>query len=185
MILFFSILAAYLLGSVPTGFVIAALTKKVDIRAHGSGNVGATNVFRVAGKAAAIGTLIGDILKGTLAVTLIAALTYRCGTSLSYQELAVLLGCVVVAGHIYSIFLNFKGGKGVATSAGVLVVLCPKLLGIGLAVFILIFICTRIVSIGSILSSLSIVAGAYLFSVDPAIRFLNIVLAVMIIARHK
>lgn len=182
--LFFAMFSAYLIGAIPTGFLIARFAKSIDIRKHGSGNVGATNVLRSVGKSAALTTLILDILKGVIAVTLFANIAYDLRIPLGYDMYLAVLGICAVAGHNWPIFLNFKGGKGVATSSGVLLALCPKLLLGGLCVWVLIFSVSKIVSLSSIISSASIPLAAYFFEYETAIKFLTIILAVLTIARH-
>ena len=108
-----TIILAYIIGSIPFGLIFTKLYKLGDIRSIGSGNVGATNALRTGNKKVALFTLLGDMLKGTLVVILISYLTHNC--------LIILLhGAAVIAGHIYSFFLRFKGGKGIATFLGVM-----------------------------------------------------------------
>lgn len=171
-------LLAYLIGAIPTGYLLARITKKVDIRQHGSGNIGATNVLRTVGKSAAIFTLFFDILKGYFAVKFLPALAHCQGH-------VFILGLIVIAGHNWPVFLKFKGGKGVATSAGVLLAICPKLLLIGLAVWVLVFILTKIVSISSIISAAAIPAAALLFQYPSGVGVLTSALAALTILRHS
>lgn len=147
-------LAAYLLGSIPTGYLVAR-AKGVDIRTVGSGNIGATNVFRFLGKPAGIFVLLADALKGWVAVRVVAV--WLAGTLLppdstgsSVEIATTLAGISAVLGHNYTCWLRFKGGKGIATSAGVLTALVPWALLIILGVWIVLFVLTRYVSLGSI-----------------------------------
>src|SRR6267143_568843 len=140
--------AAYLLGSIPTGFLVAK-ARGVDIRKVGSGNIGATNVFRYLGKPAGIFVLLADGLKGWVAVVLVSRLLagwlYPTADVQDREWLAVCAGLCAVMGHNFTCWLHFKGGKGIATSAGVLVALVPWALVIILSIWILVFAFTRYV----------------------------------------
>lgn len=138
---------AYFLGSIPFGFLLAKL-KGIDIRQHGSGNIGATNVFRVCGKSLGIPVFILDFLKG-LASVLIAE---RFGQGV----IPVAAGILAVVGHNFPFWLRFKGGKGIATSAGVLAALLPLALLGALIIWLLTFVFTRYVSVASIASALTV-----------------------------
>ena len=142
-------LAAYLLGSLNFGVIVSHLRYRDDIRRHGSGNAGTTNALRTYGKGAAAAVLAGDFLKGTAAVWLGCALTGQ----LLGGWLASLL---VVLGHMFPVFFGFRGGKGVATAAGAILLLNPYILLGLLAVFVLIIACTRYVSLASV-----VVAGLF------------------------
>ncbi len=143
------IVAAYLLGSVPIGVVVARLFNGADPRTTGSGNIGATNVGRSAGKAAGIVTLVGDALKG--AIPVLAALYL-------YPDPAFVsvVGLAAFAGHLFPVFLSFNGGKGVATACGVMLVVSPVATLIAIAVFVLIAAITRYVSVASITASIAL-----------------------------
>ena len=151
-----ALILAYLLGSIPTSFIFARLFKRLDIRKHGSGNVGATNVFRVVGKWPALAVLVIDVLKGAIAVSLLADIFFNntVGITIGFGLYRVFLGTAVISGHVWSAFLGFRGGKGVATTAGVLLVLQPYILVGSLGVWILVLAFFRIVSIASICASL-------------------------------
>ena len=150
--------AAYLLGSVPFGFLIAK-TRGKDIRTLGSGNIGATNVFRSVSKPLGLLTFALDFLKGFCGVTLIPALAERAtGVAAAGMGLAVFCGALTVIGHNWTCFLKFKGGKGVATSAGLLLGLAPAGVGIAFAVWLALFLTTRYVSVASIGAALSLAA---------------------------
>lgn len=155
--IFLGILVAYLVGSIPTSFIFARLLKGVDIRKYGSGNVGATNLSRVAGKLPAVFALILDVCKGVIAVTLVPYLFIKFGVRISSFHFKLISGMSAIAGHIWPVFLGFKGGKGVATSAGVLMVMAPKVLGFAFLVWIITVVISKYVSLGSIFSSISLV----------------------------
>jgi len=150
-----SVAAAYFIGSIPTSYLLTKRLTGIDIRTAGSGNAGATNVLRVVGKAPAIATLVIDILKGVVAVTLLPALTYPALADTVLRDFYV--GCLalaVVAGHIWSCFLKFRGGKGVATTLGVAIALTPHALVPALLVWLVVFIASQYVSLASIIALL-------------------------------
>ena len=153
--LLISLILAYLIGSIPTSFIFTKILKRVDIRKEGSGNVGATNVFRVVGKIPALLVLTLDIFKGSFAVLFLPEFFFNntIGISIGPEVYRILLGLLVIGGHIFCVFLKFKGGKGVATTAGVMLVLAPGILISSLAIWILVFFAFRIVSVASIISS--------------------------------
>ena len=151
-----ALLAAYLLGSVPNGLVVARL-RGVDIRSVGSGNIGATNVFRAVGKGWGILTFAMDFLKGLVPAMAFPTLAGCPGTGM-----ALACGFTAVAGHNWSAFLGFKGGKGVATSAGVLLAVAPLAALIGLAVWAMLLVATGYVAVASMGAALSIPAAAWL-----------------------
>ncbi len=141
-----SLLAAFILGGIPTGYWVGMLVRGVDVRKHGSGNLGATNVVRVLGPAVGVPVMFFDIAKGAAAVLLARAL--------GCPSLFVLLsGFLAILGHNFTPFLRFKGGKGVAASAGVFLALTPWPLLIAVSVFILVFALSRYVSLGSMLAA--------------------------------
>src|SRR5262245_32464994 len=133
--LLYGIVISYLVGSIPTAFIFGKLYKNIDIRQHGSGNVGATNVFRVLGKKPGIIVLVLDIIKGVIPVVLVADIF-----GLVQPWHRILLAFCAVAGHNWTIFLGFKGGKGVATSLGVLIGLTIKIAGLRLVLLITILV---------------------------------------------
>jgi len=170
--LIFVIFIGYLLGSIPVGLLVARLQAKKDIRQFGSGKIGATNVLRTAGHKAAAMVLVGDILKGSMAVTLAGLIfgnqmlvigNFGLGTLIA-QVLAAL---AAIAGHNWSIFMKFKGGRGVATYFGGLIALCPPAALIGGQVFLVSAGLTRYASIGSILG----VTTAYIFLIPLIIIY--------------
>ncbi|NQT00124.1 MAG: glycerol-3-phosphate acyltransferase, partial [Candidatus Omnitrophica bacterium] len=127
-----TIIVAYLLGSIPTGYIFARLLRGIDIRSFGSGNFGATNVFRVVSPAAGVAVLVLDILKGVISVTVLADYALNSSAGLDPVLVRLVLGVVAVCGHNWTAFLKFKGGKGVATTAGALLGLSFKIPELGL-----------------------------------------------------
>jgi glycerol-3-phosphate acyltransferase PlsY len=186
-------LAAYLLGSIPFGFLVAK-AKGVDIRAVGSGNIGATNAMRVLGKPAGIAVLLLDLLKGFVAVLLLYHLNglwLADGKGGKYEEdiiyrLPLVAGIFAVLGHNYTCWLKFKGGKGIATTAGVYLALAPWALLIALGVFILALLASRIVSVASMSAAVALPVAVWVMT--PHNYFLGIVttaLGILAIYKHK
>jgi glycerol-3-phosphate acyltransferase PlsY len=165
------LLLAYLLGSIPSAWLAGKWVKGIDIREHGSGNMGATNVFRVLGPGPGVAVLLADIAKGAAAVLLLPLLASPASfdwlrTSQTLASSAwwpCLLGLAAVLGHTYTIFLGFKGGKGVATSLGVFLGLAPLATLVVVAVFGVIFWATRMVSAGSLAASAILPSAVVLF----------------------
>ncbi len=156
------LIAAYLLGSIPFGYLIVRAKEGADVRESGSGGTGATNVSRRAGKLAGVGTLLLDALKGALAV-LVARwlLTDDFGVNWWVAAAAVL----AVVGHCFPVWLGFRGGKGVATGVGVFLSLYPLAVACAAVVFVLAFALTRYVSLGSILGSAALPLSTWLLAV--------------------
>ena len=148
------IVSSYIIGSIPTAIIAGKWLKKIDIREHGSGNAGATNVFRTLGWKAGITVLLIDMFKGFVPVFWIAGFIHQNFDTLIYFQL--LAGICAILGHMWTIFAGFKGGKGVGTSAGVFLGLAPLALGLSLLVFVIIVWITRYVSLGSILAALTL-----------------------------
>jgi len=177
-------LGAYLLGSIPTGFLVAK-AKGVDITKVGSGNIGATNAMRVLGKPAGIFVLLADAAKGYAAVWL-TTLWLNGNSNADLQTLRVVAGIFAVLGHNYTCWLKFKGGKGIATTAGVYLALAPWALLVALAVFILAILLTRYVSVGSIAGAIALPTTVWVMT--PHNLFLGIVttaLGALAIYKHK
>jgi len=182
-----SFLLAYLIGSIPTSFIFAKILKKTDIREHGSGNVGATNVFRVVGKVPAILVLFLDIFKGFFAVYFLSDFFFNnaIGLGVGFEAFRILLGLFVIGGHVWSVFLKFKGGKGVATTAGVLLVLAPKILLASLLVWIAVFIALRIVSAASIAAAVFLPVFAVLFRQSIYLVLFCVLICIAGTYKHK
>jgi len=152
-----SIAAAYLIGSVPTGYIFGKAFKGVDIRKMGSGNVGATNVYRTVGKIPGVAVLVIDFLKGAICVTLLPAALQNLSPAVGITRsgMCILLGSAAIAGHIWTVFLDFRGGKGVATTAGVMLGFLPKIFLGGLVVWVVVFAVCKYVSLASISAAVS------------------------------
>jgi acyl phosphate:glycerol-3-phosphate acyltransferase len=179
--------AAYFLGSIPTGYLVARV-KGIDIRTVGSGNIGATNAMRVLGKPAGIVVLLADALKGYAAVAWLSPWLMNLfnGPVAEAETLRVIAGIAAVLGHNYTCWLKFKGGKGIATSAGAYLALAPLAVGIAVAAFVLAVLLTRYVSVGSIASAVALPAAVWCLQTNHL--FLGIVttaLGAMAIYKHK
>ena len=178
-----TIILSYLIGAIPTGFIFCKLIKKIDIRKQGSGNIGATNVFRALGRIWGIVTLLIDIMKGYICVKI---LPQYCGQAIvSYEAVCVILGVAVIAGHVWTVFLKFKGGKGVATSAGVFLALSWKATLLAIVVFAIVFAISRYVSLGSICSAVALPIGMYLWKEPKLYLIVSMVISVLVVLKHK
>ncbi len=174
---FIFFLASYLIGTFPTGYLLAHL-KGIDLDHFGSGNVGATNVGRALGKRAGLFTLIGDILKGYIAVLLAAIVA-------GDQAITALAGLAVVLGHCFSIPGQLKGGKGVATAFGVLVFLSPECSGLAIVVFVTVLAIFRTVSLASVCATVSGPIWALLLDLPDPYTYSFMCIALLVVARHK
>jgi len=170
------ILFSYLIGAVPTGYLFGRLLKGIDIRQYGSGNIGATNVWRVLGKKIGIVTLIIDILKGLAAVTLIAHF---------FSATPLICGLAAILGHNFPIYLKFRGGKGVATSVGVVLGLAPNVLGTAIFVWTGVLFLTKYVSLASMIAGLSLPLLSILFGYPPSMHWFSLVLGILVIIQHR
>jgi acyl phosphate:glycerol-3-phosphate acyltransferase len=178
--------ATYLLGAIPFGFLIAEL-KGIDIRTVGSGNIGATNVFRSVGKGWGILTFVCDMAKGFLPVFFFPMLAEKCGEhAIQAESLKVGVMFLAIIGHNWPVYLRFRGGKGVATSAGALLGVAPAAAGIGLAAWVVIFLLTRYVSIASMATAMIVAtAGWWLYAKTGClIPIVLSLLCALVIVRH-
>ncbi|MBN1594104.1 MAG: glycerol-3-phosphate 1-O-acyltransferase PlsY [Candidatus Coatesbacteria bacterium] len=172
------VLFAYLLGSVSFGYIVGRLSGK-DVRKTGSGNIGATNVMRAAGKAAGLVTLILDVAKGYVPVLLVENYSDPNGT------LPLLCGGAALLGHCFPIFLKFRGGKGVATALGVFMRLSPLYILFGLGAFIVVLAVTRFVSVGSIVAVLTMPIALWIGGEPGSMVLFALAVAILIIAKHR
>ena len=181
-----SVILAYLIGSIPVAYIFGRVLKNLDIREHGSGNMGATNAFRVLGKGPGTLVLILDIIKGIIPVTIIAN-AFGLGDAFSLVIIAV----AAVAGHNWTIFLGFKGGKGMATSLGVLIGLAIQLpglrivLGLALLIWVALFLLSGYVSLASISAAVALPVLMVVFEAPFPMKVMAIVLCVFIVFRHR
>ena len=188
---------AYLLGSIPTGYLVAR-ARGIDIRSVGSGNIGATNALRVLGKPAGTFVLLMDALKGFLAVALVVnwypellELASRWLGADGYpdyqirESLGIVAGVCAILGHNYTCWLMFKGGKGIATSAGVLTALVPWALLVILSVWIVLFAITRFVSVGSLAASFTLPFATWFTTRNWTLTVATGAMGVLAIYRHR
>ncbi|HEU0265881.1 MAG TPA: glycerol-3-phosphate 1-O-acyltransferase PlsY [Geobacterales bacterium] len=169
--------AAYLLGSVPTGLLIARAKGGVDIRTAGSGNIGATNVYRTMGRTAGVITLMADAVKGFLPVF--------AAQMLDFPPIWIAaIGLAAFLGHVFTVFLRFKGGKGVATGLGVFLAASPLAVLSSLAIFIIVVLVWRYISLGSILAAAVTPIFILLFTHSGTLTLMGTVIAAIIIVKH-
>ncbi|MCF8200790.1 MAG: glycerol-3-phosphate 1-O-acyltransferase PlsY [Bacteroidia bacterium] len=185
-------LMAYLIGSIPSAIWVGRKFYGIDVREHGSGNAGATNVFRVLGKGPGTVVLLMDIIKGFLSVMLAYQMGYyfaEQGTQSSQMTgfFPVAFGVLSVVGHMLPIFAKFKGGKGVATLFGVIIALDPRVAGLALLVFVVVNIVTGYVSVGSLMAGLSIpVLFLQVFGYrDVSLIVFSVSVGILIVYTHR
>lgn len=170
-----SLIASYLIGSIPFGYIVARL-KGVDIRRHGSGNIGATNVWRTIGPGFGILVLALDALKGAAAVII--------GKSTGMEGAELLAGMAAILGHAFPIYLGFKGGKIIATAAGVMLALAPPVLLIVFLVFSFTVLVFRYVSLGSVVAAISLPVVMFLFDYNWMYILFSLVVCLTAVLKH-
>lgn len=171
---------AYIVGSFPTSYAVGRALRGIDLRDHGSGNLGATNAFRVLGWRAAVPVILVDVAKGWAPTFLFALWD---GSASPYWALAY--GAAAILGHVYSVFVGFRGGKGVATSAGVFLALAPWAVLIAFVVWGVTVLLTRRVSLGSVLAALVTPIAVFVTGEHIAVFWLSVVLATFVIYAHR
>lgn len=173
-----AIVLSYVLGSVPTGLWLGLRLRGIDIREHGSKNIGATNTMRVLGKPLGAIALIVDISKGVVPVVLFARLGH-------WEYLTLACGAAAVIGHMASIFLRFRGGKGVATGAGAFLALSPIPTLIAAGVFVAVVALTRMASAGSIIAALALCAALFLTDNPWPLRVIGALVTLLVVWKHR
>lgn len=173
------ILISYILGSIPFGYIVSKLVKKIDIRDYGSGNIGATNTLRILGPFVASIVLIGDIGKGYFSIYLSRLIIHDSIFILTIAGLAV------ICGHDWSLFLKFKGGKGVATTFGVILALNPMISILAAIVWGIVIITTRYASLSSISAVISIIIFTILFKQPYEYIIFSMIILILTIFTHK
>jgi len=176
---FIIILTCYLLGSIPFGFIVAKLIKKIDIRDYGSGNIGAANAFRTLGPGLAIFVLIGDLMKGFIAIYLFKLF------NIDSLSMVILGGLAVIGGHDWSIFLKFKGGKGIATTYGVILALNPMIAVMSALAWLIVIALTRYASLASILSLSALVILMVVFKQPQTYILFSAIILGLALYRHR
>jgi len=179
---------AYLLGSIPTGFLVAQ-ARGIDIRTVGSGNIGATNAFRVLGRGAGSAVLLADAFKGWIAVAVLPQIIFPIFgipfNSAAREYYQIIGGLSVVLGHNYTCWLGFKGGKGIATSAGVLVALVPWALLIIFSVWVVVFALTRYVSLASLAASFALPFATWITAGSDLLIVVTAAMSLLAIYKHR
>ncbi|GJM45018.1 MAG: glycerol-3-phosphate acyltransferase [Gemmatimonadota bacterium] len=174
-----AVLASYLLGSVPFA-VLAGRWKGVDLRSQGSGNLGATNAIRVLGAAVGVPVLIADILKGVLSAAWISGLF---GPADEMTRLAC--GAAAVVGHVFPVFLGFRGGKGVATAGGAFLALAPAATGVAMGMFVLVLLIGRYVSLASVMAAITLPITLWTTNASSVLRGAGVLIGLLVIVRHR
>ncbi len=193
------IILSYLVGSIPTSIIYSKYIRGIDIRQHGSGNAGGTNIFRVLGWKPGVGVILFDGLKGFFAVAVIARLYYDpvipgSGTIIEeFTLVQIIAGASAILGHIWTVFAGFKGGKGIATAAGMLVGIAPVEFAVSLIIFTIVLITSRVVSLGSISAAvafpLTLLFRWNVFEVEiqdySILVYFSIAIAILLIFTHR
>ncbi len=180
------LILAYLLGALPFSILAGKLLKGIDIREYGSGNAGATNTFRVLGKKAGIPVLFLDVLKGFLAVSLAHYSEFGSDTEM-FINISLAYGVASVLGHVFPVYVGFRGGKGVATLLGLMIGVFPQAALLSITIFIITLILSRYVSLSSILAGLVFPVGVYFFSevlISTMVIF-SFFVPVLLLATHQ
>lgn len=190
---------SYLLGSIPTSIIVARKARGIDIRQHGSGNAGGTNVIRVLGWKAGVFVILLDIAKGMVATMLVARLMegplpFSNATPFDdFTVVQIIAGCSAILGHIWTVFAGFKGGKGIATAGGMLIGIAPVEVAVSFGVFAIVFLLTHYVSLGSLSAAVSFPLTMFfrenVFMVDVrgygTLIFFAIGISLLIIYTHR
>ena len=182
-----SVIAAYLIGSVPTAILAGKWFRGIDIREHGSGNAGATNAMRVLGPKIGVTVLIIDALKGIAAVSLAMLMSDAFTSGVVFVIFQLVLGAAAIVGHVLPVFASFKGGKGVATLVGIIIILFPEVFLICLGIFLFVFLVSKYVSLASITSGVSLPVVAVLVQDEILMPklFFAIAVALFVPITHK
>ena len=190
LLIILGIIISYVIGSLPTAYLYGKVFKGIDIRKHGSGNIGATNALRIFGKKAGILVLLIDVIKGVVPVIFIGNYLVSEKTFFSPDLLRIILGLGCISGHNWTMFLGFKGGKGVATTLGVLIALSFKIpgfaqtLGILILVWLAVFLFFRIISLASVAGALIFPVLVFSFNHTTPVTYSCVIFSVFIILRH-
>jgi len=184
---FLLIITAYLIGSIPTALLISRKYFGIDIREYGSGNMGATNAFRILGSKFGTIIMVLDVLKGMLAVGLFYLLPFYMSNELERTNFMIALGLSSVIGHIFPVFADFKGGKGVATLLGMILAIQPYVALTCIGVFLIVLFLTRYVSLSSILGAVMLpISVLWIWNEDElTYRIFALLVAIMVIITHQ
>lgn len=175
------LLASYFLGAIPTSHLVSRIFARIDLRQHGSGNLGATNLYRVLGWRYAVPVAFFDMAKGAIPVLIFAP---QASDSTLF---ALACGVAAIVGHVFSVFVGFKGGKGVATAAGVMLGLTPLALGVAALVWVVLVRLTGYVSLGSIVAAAVLPVAVYLLErpIQREILWIDVAIAAGVIVLHR
>ena len=193
------VVLSYLVGSVPTAIIVAKRVRGIDIRQHGSGNAGGTNVYRVLGWRAGVFVIAMDMAKGLIATMLIARLMYGTFPFVNvtpfddFTVVQIIAGCAAILGHIWTLFAGFKGGKGIATAGGMLIGVAPVEVAVSFGIFMFVFLVTHYVSLGSLSAAVAFPLTMFfrenLFMVDiegyNTLIFFSIGISLLIVYTHR
>jgi len=181
------IIVAYFIGSIPTALLVSKKFFGIDIRQYGSGNMGATNTFRVLGSKYGTIVMVCDIIKGMVAVTLYTFIPSHLHDEAAATNLMVGLGLAAVIGHVFPVFAQFRGGKGVATLCGMMLALQPVIAASCISIFLLVLFFTRYVSLSSILAGIALpICVLWIWNDDVVIyRIFAVLVAAMILLTHQ
>ncbi|MDN5293305.1 MAG: acyl phosphate:glycerol-3-phosphate acyltransferase [Eubacteriales bacterium] len=171
------VIVAYLIGAIPTGYLVGRRLGGIDIRRYGSGNIGFTNVLRVLGPGPGIITLLGDVGKGFLAAKL--------GFVTGGPNLAIITGLTAIAGHSWPVYLGFKGGKIIATGFGVLLALAWQVALLALALWLIVFLLSRYVSLASIVAAVSVPVSMVIWRESVGLILFGLVAAAVALYKHR
>lgn len=182
----FIVVISYLAGSIPSGY-LAGRARGIDVRTAGSGNIGATNVFRVLGTGAGVAVLVADAAKGFVSARFfpLLALRFFGAAGLRREPLAVVAGVAAIMGHNYTCWLKFKGGKGIATTGGVVLAWAPEACLSAIGLWALVLAITRYVSLASISAALVLPFAVWYWSGSAAMTYVMAALSLMAIYKHK
>lgn len=182
-----AVIATYFLGSVPASVWVGKYFYGVDVREHGSKNAGATNTFRVLGKRAGIPVLFFDILKGWAAVKLANFAATETISDTAYTNLQLALGLAAVIGHIFPLYVGFRGGKGIATLLGVVLALSPQAAGLCIVLFLSVLLITNYVSLSSMIASVAFPVIIIIIQKNtiPSLTIFSIVVAILVLFTHQ
>ncbi len=183
----FLLILAYLLGSLPTAVWAGRWLKGIDLRDHGSGNAGATNAIRVLGPEIGFPVLLVDALKGAAAVSMAATVHHHFASPEWYVVFQLTLGAMAILGHLFPLFASFRGGKGIATLVGIVIVIFPEAFLVCLGVFLLVFLSTRYVSLGSLSAAMALPVAVIWITDQTLISKIvfSIMVAVFVPITHK
>jgi len=185
----FTVVLGYLLGSVPFSLIVSRLVMKIDLREHGSGNLGAANTFRTLGATPGVAVLLLDACKGA-ASALLGALLWREGLALGQVELMLLGGLAAVCGHIWTVFASFRGGKGVAAAAGVFAAVAPAAFAISFATWVAVVAVWRYASLGSVVASVVLPFAVFATTWNrvegwQSVFAVSVVVTILVVLRHR